>query len=171
MPQQLEPLDQGRALAEAGDLGRARGRAERGPMTEGDVDAVGRQLVAGALRPFDQRDRAFGQRRQADLLQLGGVADAIEVGVQQRQGGQVVALRQRKRRARHFDRVVVGEIADHGPRRRGLARAQVARQRDDVAGRGQQREIGHQLRGRRLVGERHGKCCRPRHSAASRCTA
>ena len=48
------------------------------------------------------------------------------------------------------------------PRRRGLAGAEIARERDDVAGTDQQREVGHQMRGRRLVRQRQ-----PRMSRAS----
>src|SRR6185369_7180888 len=56
----------------------------------------------------------------------------------------------------HFQRIVTSEIADHRPRRRGLAGAEITRQRNDVARADQQCEVGHQIRGRG-------------HSAALRC--
>jgi hypothetical protein len=89
--------------------------------------------------------------------------------MQQRKCRQVIALNQSEGRARHFQRLVVGEIADHCACRRGLARAEIAGQRDDIARADQQREVGHQMRGRGLVGERHGECRRLGHSAALRC--
>ena len=95
--------------------------------------------------------------------------DHLPVGVQQRVRWQVVLLRQRKRRARHLDRVVTGEVADHGAGGCGLAGAEVARQRDDIAGPDQQREVGHQVTSRRFVDERGRKCGRCYHSAALRC--
>ena len=91
-----------------------------------------------------------------------GIVDAVEVGVDQTEGRKIVALRQREGRARHLQRIVAGEIADHRARRRGLAGAEIARQRDDVAGSDQQREIGHQMRGRGLVRQRDRECRRCR---------
>ena len=46
-------------------------------MAKRDVDAVGGKRAGGALRPFDQGDRAIGQRRKADLFQFGGIVDAV----------------------------------------------------------------------------------------------
>ncbi len=158
----------GRA-AVAGDFSRAGRGSQRRTVAESDIDAIGRQRTGGALRPFDQRQGCFRQRRQADLLEFGGIVDAIKVGVNQRERRQVVGLRKREGRARNLQRLVAGEIADHGAGRRGLAGAEVAGQRDDVAGADQQREIGHQMRGRGLV----RKCQREGrgigHSAALRC--
>jgi hypothetical protein len=110
-----------------------------------------------AFRPFDQRQRALRQRRQSDFLQLARIIDPVEIGVKKRKR-QIVALRQRECRAWHFQRGVVGEIADHGARRGGLARAEIARERDDVARADQQREVGHQMRRCRLVRQRRRKC-------------
>ena len=157
-----------RRLAIAGDFGGARGGSERRAMAEGDVDAIFGQRIGRALRPFDQRQRALRQRRQSDFLQLARIIDPIEIGVNNRER-QIVALRQRECRAWHFQRGVVGEIADHGARRRGLARAEIARERDDVARTDQQREVGHQMRRRRLVRQRHRECRWRGHSAALRC--
>ena len=168
LSQRLQPRHLRRRLAVAGDFGGARGGSERRAMAEGDVDAIFGQRIGRALRPFDQRQRALRQRRQSDFLQLARIIDAIEIGVDKRKR-QIVALRQREGRARHFERVVVGEIADHGARRRGLAGAEIARQRDDVAGADQQREVGHQMRRRRLVRQRHRECRWRGHSAALRC--
>src|SRR6185369_3976827 len=137
-------------------------------MAEGDVDAIFGQRVGRAFRPFDQRQRVLRQRRQSDFLQLARIIDAIEIGVNNRKR-QIVALRQRECRAWHFQHGIVGEIADHGARRRGLARAEVARERDDIARADQQREVGHQLRRCRLVRQRYRKCRGRCHSAALRC--
>ena len=52
----------------------------------------------------------------------------------QRKPRQLVGLHQREGRARHLDRLVVGEIADQRAGERGLAGAEIARQRDQVAG-------------------------------------
>ncbi|MGY3405444.1 hypothetical protein ACVWZV_001557 [Bradyrhizobium sp. GM5.1] len=60
-----------------------------------------------------------------------------------RERWQLVALHQREGRARHFQCIVAGEVADHGPRRRGLAGPEIAGERDDIAGADQQREVGH----------------------------
>ena len=98
-----------------------------------------------------------------------GIVDAVEVGMDQRKRRQFVGLRERESRARHFQLIVGGEIADHRARRGGLAGAEIARQRDDVAGADQQREIGHQMRGRGLVRQRDRECGGCRHSAALRC--
>src|ERR1700754_2388632 len=89
--------------------------------------------------------------------------------MKQRERRQVVALHQREGRARDFERLIAGEIADHCAGRRGLAGAEVARQRDDIAGADQQREVGHQMRGRHLACERHRECRGLGHSAALRC--
>ena len=106
------------------------------------MDTIFGQCIFRAFGPFDQRQRALGQRRQSDFLQFARIIDAVEVGVQKRER-QVVGLRQRKGRARHFERRIAGEVADHGPRRGGLAGAEIARERDHVARPDQQREVGH----------------------------
>ena len=157
-----------RRLAVAGDFGGARRGPERRAMAEGDVDAIFGQRIGRALRPFDQRQRAFRQRRQSDFLQLARIIDTIEIGVNDRER-QVIALRQRERRARHFQRGIVGEIADHRARRGRLPRAEIARERDDVARTDQQCEVGHQMRRRGLVRKRYSKCRGRGHSAALRC--
>src|SRR5262249_15482385 len=110
----------------------------------------------------------LGQRRQADLFKFGRIADAIEIGVQDREWRQLVCLGQRESGARHFQRIVIGEIAYHGARGRGLARAEVARQRDHIAGTDQQRKVGHQSGRRRLVRQLRRVCRDARHSAALR---
>src|SRR5882757_7248510 len=89
--------------------------------------------------------------------------------MQQRKRRQIVALHQGESRARHFQRLVAGEIADHCACRRGLAGAEIPRQRNDIAGADQQRQIGHQLCGRGFVRERQRECRWLGHSAAWRC--
>ncbi len=169
LPQRPEPFDSCRGLAVAGDFRRSRGRAQSGAMIERDIDAVGAERAARALRPFDQGHCALGQWRQTDLFQFACIADPVEVGVKQRKRRQVVSLHQREGRAWNFERVVVGEITDHRARGRGLSGTEIARQRDDIAGADQKRQISHQLCGRGLVGQRDRKCRPRRHSAALRC--
>src|SRR3954447_1388861 len=96
---------------------------------------------------------------------------AVEIGMHHREGRQLVTLHQREGRARHLQRLVAGEITDHGARCGSLAGTEIAGERDDVARADQQRQICHQLRGGRLVDERDGECGRFSHSAASRCAA
>ena len=112
-------------------------------MADRDVDPVVRQCAGGAFRPLDQRQGGLRQWRQTDLLQFGGIVDAVKVGMKQRKWRQVVALRQREGRAWNLEFIVAGEIADHRPRRRGLAGAEVAGKRNEIAGADQQGKIGH----------------------------
>lgn len=169
--QRLQPRNNGGGLAMTGDVGGACIRAQRRPMRQRDVDAVLRHRRRRALRPFDQDERRIGERRQADLLELALVLDPVEIGMHHRKRRQLVALHQGEGRARDFQRLVAREIADHGAGGRGLAGTEIPGEGDNVAGAGQQGEIGHQLRGRRLVDKRDGECGWFSHSAASRCAA
>src|SRR5262249_47528530 len=100
------------------------------------------------------------------------ILNPVEIGVEHRKSRQFVTLHQREGRARHFQRLVGGKVADHGARRGGLAGTEITAQRDHIPRADQQREIGHQLRSGRLVGKRDGECRGRRvHSAASRCAA
>ena len=98
-------------------------------------------------------------------------AEAVEIGMEEGKGMGVVTLRERKGRARHFERFILGKISDHGACGRGLAGAEIARQRDDVAGTDQQRKVGHQLCGCGLIRQCDQECQRISHSAALRCAA
>ncbi len=72
----------------------------------------------------------------------------------QRKRRQIVGLRKREGRAWNFERVVAGEISDHGARGCGLAGAEVAGKGDDIARADQQGQVGHQMRGRHLIRKR-----------------
>ena len=103
-------------------------------MAERDVDAVFRQRVGARVPAIRSAPPSPSGNGDSPISSSSlGIVDAVEVGMDQRKRRQVVALRQREGRARHFQRVVVGEIADHGARRGGLAGAEIAGQRDDVA--------------------------------------
>ena len=73
--------------------GRDRGRRRAGR----------REGAAGAIGPFDQDQRALRRLVPAELGQLRRVADAIEIGMHDREGRRVVELHQREGRARHFE--------------------------------------------------------------------
>ena len=138
-------------------------------MAQCDIDAVVRKRAGRALRPFDQRHRAFGQGRQTDLFQFRCFVDPVEIRMQQRKRWELVGLREGEGRARNLNRVVAGEIADHRARRCGLPGTEIAGQRDDIARADQQCEVGHQMGGCRLVCQRKRECGGNSHSAALRC--
>ena len=80
---------------------------------------------------------------------------------------QIVGLHQREGRARHLDRGVAGKMRDHRAHQRRLARAEITRQRDEVAGLEQVREIDGETPGRLLVRQRDRELSRPMGSIAS----
>ena len=71
---------------------------------------------------------------EAELGELGRPGQPVEIGVHQREARQLIGLHQGEGRARHFDRLVAGEMADQGAGESGLAGAEIAGQRDQVAG-------------------------------------
>ena len=99
-----------------------------------DVEPVGRQKSGGAVRPFHHHHRAVGQIVEAEFGEFGGAGQPVEIGVNQREARQLIGLNESEGRARHFDRVVAGEIADQRAREGRLAGAEIARQRDQIAG-------------------------------------
>ena len=66
------------ALAKIGALR----RIER----EGDFEPVRIEEIARAFRPFDQGQRAFGRLLPAEVEKLVGLADPIEIGMDDRIG-------------------------------------------------------------------------------------
>ncbi len=88
--------------------------------------------------------------------------------MQHRKRRQVVGLRQREGGTWDFEIVVLRQIPDQRAGGGGFSGAEIARQCDDVARAEQQREIGHQLRGCGLIGERGLTCRGFAHSAALR---
>ena len=84
----------------------------------------------------------------------------VEIGMHERETRQLVGLHQREGRARHLDAVVAGEIADQRARERGLAGAEIAGQRHQVAGLERSGDVHRRSRTRRrLVRQRHGEAC------------
>src|ERR1700720_3085731 len=98
----------------------------------------------------------------------------------EREARQLVILHQCKSRTRHLDRLVAAELANERARKRRLSGAEVARQRDEVAGFERAREIRCEAPGRLFIRQCHGKACAPgrcqkhlssRYSAAVRLAA
>ena len=112
----------------------------------------------------------MGEVGEPDLDQLLGRIDAIEVGMHHRAARQVVDLHQGEGRARHFERIVAGEVADQRARERGLAGAEVARQRDHVAGREHGGDVARQPAGSAFVAENHLQALGRRRSRRCRHT-
>jgi hypothetical protein len=73
----------------------------------------------------------------------------------QRELRQLIGLHQREGRARHLDGGVAGEIVDERAGEGGLAGAEVARERDHVAGRQRVGDIDRKPAGGVLVGQHH----------------
>ena len=124
---------------------------------EGDVEAVRRQEAGRPVRPFQQHHGVLGQVVEAELGEFARAFQPVQVGVHDRKPRQVVGLDQREGRARHRDVRIVGEIADHGAGERGLAGAEIAGQRHQIAGLERGRDVGDEPLGGLLVGERHGE--------------
>ncbi len=78
---------------------------------EGDVDAVGRQPVAGAVRPFHQHDALLGRSSKPEFGEFVRTGEPVEIGMHQREARQVVGLHQRESRARHRDRRIASRDA------------------------------------------------------------
>ena len=110
------------------------------------------------LRPFDQAD-AVGQRLvETEFVEFGYIGQPVEV--EMRNGNaQIVALHQRKGRARDFEAVVVGHGTQESARQRRFAGAEIAGKRQAVAGLQGQRQVLAELDGGRLVLQE--ECDRP----------
>ena len=90
--------------------------------------------------------------------------------MQNGKGAAFITLNQGEARARNIQFAVAGEMANQGARGRGLADTEAAGQGDEIAGADQEREVGHQVRGVLLVGERERRHeRRGAHCAALRC--
>ena len=163
------------ALAPEHAARQGRDAARLGPLgidVEHDVEpASGRQPGPGAVGPFDQRDQPLDILDQADVVELVGRADAVEIGMEHGPARCLVALQQGEGRARRLELRVLGELAQDGAGEQGLAGAEMAGERDDVAGLQDRGEIAGERDGRGLVGEHEPMHARPRrvfaHSAAS----
>ena len=142
--------------ADSGHCAKAVARRLGGVGVEGDVEPVAGEAAAGALRPFHDDQRAIGRLVPAEFGEFGGILDAKQVGVNDRELGAVldhavVDLKQREGRARHLERLVAGQRADEGAGEGGLAAAELAREGDEVAGLQQRGDVGGERHGRALV--------------------
>ena len=80
---------------------------------------------------------------EAQLVDLGVGRDAVEIGVQHRHAGLVIALHQREGGARNVEAVIaLRHGADEGASQRGLAAAEIALQEDGEAGPCKERQRG-----------------------------
>ena len=110
-------------------VGAAR-RVER----EAQFEPFGRQRRGDALAPFDERHGAANRLGKADLPQVLGVGEPVEVGVDDRPFGAIVGLQDREGRAGGLELRVAGRVAQEGAGQRGLAGAQFAAEHQDIAG-------------------------------------
>src|SRR6266487_6294834 len=153
-PDGEEPFGALRKRAEGGDARLAIARAPRRDEMKGDVEPIGRQQSVRAIGPFEQGGGALDRFFEAELDELARLGNPIEIGVDQRKARQRVALDERERRARHFEPLVLGESANQRARERGLAGAEIAGERNEIAG----GEDGGDIRGqpaRRLLVRKH----------------
>ena len=82
------------------------------------------------------------QLREAQLVQLLGGADPVEIGMGCGHAGFLVALDEGEGRARHVKVGAAGKSADEGARKGGLAGTQFAPEQDRHSGPREQREFG-----------------------------
>jgi len=107
------------------------------PQTHG-VARRGQDALAG-LRPLDERDRPLEIRLEIPPLRWGDALEAVEVEVRDLDAVAVVAMADRVRGA--GDALSYAERPARAADERGLAGAELARDRDDVAGRKPSREL------------------------------
>ncbi len=96
---------------------------------------------------------------EAELGQFRRPRQPVEVGMHQVEARQLIGLHQREGRARHFHGLVAGEMADQGAREGGLAGAEIAGQRDQVARLDQAGDVGHQAARGLFVGRARRRSC------------
>ena len=133
-----------RELAVAGHAHVAMLRSVQRRQREGDIEAVRRQESRRPVRPFQQHDGVLRQVVETELRQLARAFQPVKVRVHQRKARQVIGLHQREGRARHRNVRIVGQKPDHGAGERGLAGAEIAGQRHQIAGIERGRDIHHQ---------------------------
>jgi hypothetical protein len=147
-------LGAGDECAIACDAGGAVLRSEPGLEREGDVETIGRQEAGRPVRPFQQHHGVLRQIVEAELGEFARSFQPVQVGMHEGELRQVVALHQGEGRARNRDAGVVGEIADQSAGEGGLAGAEVAGQRQQVARLECRGDIDHQPMRGLLVFER-----------------
>ena len=141
--------------AVAGDAGVARLRTELWGKRKRYVEAIGWQKSGGAIRPFHEHDSARRQIIEAEFAEFGRARKPVEIRVHQDEARQLVGLHQREGRTWHFDGLIAGEVADQRARERGLAGAQIAGQRHQIAGLERERDLGRKPRRRPFARQHH----------------
>jgi hypothetical protein len=92
-----------------------------------------RQAACRPVRPFDQGRALRNRVVKAQLVQLGRRGQPIEVEMVDREP-RLVSLHQREGRARHLQFRIPGKRPDQAARQGRLARAEVALERQHIAG-------------------------------------
>ena len=124
---------------------------------------------APSVGPFDGDDAVAGDEIvEAEVVHLVGI-QTVEIDVIQRGPAAVVLLDERKRRARHLIRRCP-EAAGDAAYKRGLSRAEIAEQKDDVAGLQRGAELFAGCCGLGLAGRRGLHGCQQRVALAVRAT-
>jgi hypothetical protein len=118
------------------------------------LEPVVRQFAGQPVGPFHQRDVGFGELVEPGLGELARIVQAVEVEVGHGNAGIVVGLDQREGRARHLEAFALrAQRLDEGAGERRLAAAEIAADRQAVAGAHEQRKLARQGRRRGLVGQ------------------
>ena len=107
-----------------------------------------------AFGPLDEDDRLVVAEAELVGVALGG--QPVEVGVEDAEAAALVGLHQREGRRRHLEAGVGHQRADDRAGEGGLARTEVAREQDQVAGPQDRREPCAESCGRGVVGEDDG---------------
>ena len=123
-----------RGGAVADDFGAAVIRAATRFREQRDVETVRRERRPGALRPFDQHQSALRRLLPAEFGEFRRALHAVEIGVNDGKGLGLIDLHQGEGRARRLQPGIAGETADQRAGEGGLARAEIAAQRHEIAG-------------------------------------
>ena len=99
----FEPGEAGREAACCGECRDARpGRTPAPREIEGDGEAAAAQALVGSLGPLHQGESALRQFFKAELAEIVGSGEPVEVGVEDASARRIVHLHHRKGRARDF---------------------------------------------------------------------
>ncbi len=86
------------------------------------------------LRPLDRQDAFQSELFESQLIDLARIVEAVQIHMNERDAAAPILLHQRERRAAHFFRRDFQPFREPANQRR-LARAEIADQQDDGAGR------------------------------------
>jgi hypothetical protein len=111
---------------------------------DAEIDFQGRRtakLLGEALPPFDHQDGTFraafvepkASHLAGRLLEIALFSEPVEVDVKQRPHARFVFLNERERRARDGGLRRDSKRAGHRARKKGLARAEIAREEHEIA--------------------------------------